>query len=143
MFKIIIKYKEIIMYIIFGGLTTFVNWAIYTLLVHYIHAGITISNAVAWIVSVIFAFITNKLWVFESKSTKPIMLIKEFTSFIASRAITGAMEIAGVPLLVKIGLDQTIFGIEGAWSKLIVSIVVVILNYVFSKLIVFKKKKTD
>lgn len=144
MFKnIIIKYKEIIMYIIFGGLTTLVNWVTYTLLVHYTNAGITISNAVAWIVSVIFAFITNKLWVFESKSTKPKMLIKEFISFIASRALTGVMEIICVPLLVKIGLDQTIFRIEGAWSKLIVSVAVVILNYVFSKLIVFKKKKTD
>ncbi len=144
MFKnIIIKYKEIILYILFGGLTTLVNWAVYTILVHYAHIGITLSNAAAWIVSVIFAFITNKLWVFESKSTKRKLLVKEFASFIASRAFTGAMEIICVPLLVKIGLNQTIFGIEGAWSKLIVSIAVVILNYVFSKLIVFKKKKTD
>lgn len=144
MFKnIIIKYKEIIMYVIFGALTTVVNWAVYTLLVHYTNAGITLSNAAAWIVSVIFAFITNKIWVFESKSTKANMIIKELFSFITSRAVTGAMEIICVPLLVKIGLNQTIFGIEGAWSKLIVSVAVVILNYVFSKLIVFKKKKTD
>lgn len=144
MFKnIIVKYKEVILYIVFGGLTTLVNWAVYTPLVHYTNAGIAISNAAAWIVSVVFAFITNKLWVFESKSTKAKLLIKELFSFVASRAVTGAMEIICVPLLVKIGLDQTIFGIEGAWSKLIVSVAVVILNYIFSKLIIFKKEKTD
>lgn len=138
--ELIIKYKELITYIIFGGLTTLVNWATYTVLVHFTPAGITISNAVAWVVGVIFAFVTNKLWVFESKSLAIGVLAKEFISFVAARAVTGVLEIFGVPFLVKIGLDQTIFSIEGAWSKLIVSVAVVILNYVFSKLIVFKKK---
>ncbi len=67
--------------------------------------------------------------------------IKEFISFVAARAVTGVIEIFGVPLLVKIGLNQRIFGVDGALSKVIVSVVVVVLNYVFSKLIVFKNKK--
>lgn len=141
--NLLIKYKEIITYVIFGGLTTLVNWVVYTLLVNCTSAGITISNAIAWVASVIFAFVTNKIWVFESKSFKPTVLIKEFISFIASRVVTGFFEIAGVPLLVKIGMDQTIFGIKGMAAKLIVSVVVIILNYVFSKLIVFRKKKNN
>lgn len=141
--NLLIKYKEIITYVIFGGLTTLVNWVVYTLLVNCTSAGITISNAIAWVASVIFAFVTNKIWVFESKSFKPTVLFKEFTSFIASRVVTGFFEIAGVPLLVKIGIDQTIFGIKGMAAKLIVSVVVIILNYVFSKLIVFRKNKNN
>lgn len=141
--NLFIKYKEIITYVIFGGLTTLVNWVVYTLLVNCTSAGITISNAIAWVASVIFAFVTNKIWVFESKSYKPTVLFKEFISFIASRVVTGFFEIAGVPLLVRIGIDQTIFGIKGMAAKLIVSVVVIILNYVFSKLIVFRKNKNN
>lgn len=141
--ELIIKYKEIIIYIIFGGLTTVVNWVVYTLLVHFTPLGITVSNAIAWVAAVIFAFVTNKLWVFESRSFAPGVLAKEFVSFTASRALTGVLEIFGVPFLVKIGLSRTIFGIEGAWSKLIVSVTVVILNYIFSKLIVFKNKSQN
>lgn len=143
--KIIDKFftKEIITYLIFGVLTTLVNWACYTVLVKYIHCSITLSNAVAWVAGVLFAFITNKIFVFESKSFAPAKVIKEFVSFVAARAITGVMEIFGVPLLVKIGLDQTIAGVEGAVSKVIVSVAVIILNYVFSKLIIFRKKSAD
>ena len=143
--ELIIKYKELITYFIFGVLTTLVNWAVYTALVFALPDSIqegvkiTVSNAVAWVAGVIFAFITNKIWVFESKSFE--MNIKEFISFVAARAVTGVIEIFGVPLLVKIGLNQRIFGVDGALAKVIVSVVVVVLNYVFSKLIVFKNKK--
>lgn len=133
--------KEIFSYIFFGVMTTVVNWVVYTALVKGAGAGITVSNTLAWIAAVIFAFVTNKLWVFESKSFKPSVVSREFVSFIASRAVTGALEIFGVPLLVKLGLDQKIFGIDGAISKIIVSVAVIILNYVFSKIIVFRKKK--
>ncbi|MGN0458703.1 MAG: GtrA family protein [Eubacterium sp.] len=139
--NLITKYRELITYVIAGGLTTLVNWVVYTLLVHFAKTGIGVSNAVAWVVSVIFAYVINKLWVFESKSTAPKIIFKEFFSFVGSRALTGAMEIFGVPFLVSIGLNQRIFNIEGALSKVIVSVVVIILNYVFSKLIVFKKEK--
>lgn len=145
--KLIIKYKELITYFIFGVLTTLVNWAVYTALVFALPDSIqegvkiTVSNAVAWVAGVIFAFITNKIWVFESKSFEMNICIKEFISFAAARTVTGVIEIFGVPLLVKIGLNQRIFGVDGALAKVIVSVVVVALNYVFSKLIVFKNKK--
>lgn len=145
--QLIIKYKELITYVIFGVLTTLVSWVTYALVVKISPSSInniiwvTISSAISWVAGVLFAFITNKLWVFESKSFAPKTVAKELVSFVAARGITGAFEVFVPSLLIKIGIDQTIFGIEGAVAKLIVSVVVVILNYVFSKLIVFKKKK--
>ncbi len=146
-FELAKKYRELIAYLIFGVLTTLVNWLTYTLLVKISPPSvnaltwITVSNAAAWVAGVLFAFITNKIFVFESKSFAPATLAKEFVSFVASRAFTGVLEVFGVPLLVKLGLNQTVFGIEGMAAKLTVSVIVVILNYVFSKLIVFRKKK--
>ena len=160
-----IKYKEIIMYIIFGVLTTLVNWVTYALVepplssamhgsevtfslfglnVAYKTFAIFLANFIAWVAGVAFAFVTNKLWVFESKSWKFSLVMKELWLFVAARLITGVLEWVGVPLLEALGLDQTItlFGktIEGFIAKIIVSVIVVILNYVFSKLIIFKDK---
>ena len=89
---------------------------------------------------VVFAFVTNKIWVFESKSWKPSVALKEFWLFVLARLITGVLEWFGVPLLVAAGLNQPLFGVDGFVAKLVVSVVVVILNYVFSKLIIFKNK---
>ena len=155
------KYKEIIMYIIFGVLTTLVNWVVYTVLIK-IFGGATesqeilfnlfgrnitmkvfyifIANFVAWVAGVVFAFVTNKIWVFESKSWRFGLVMKELWLFILARLITGVLEWFGVPLLWAIGMDQDLFGIDGFLAKIVVSIIVVILNYVFSKLIIFKKK---
>jgi putative flippase GtrA len=139
--ELIIKYKEIITYVIAGGLTTLVNYVVYTLLTLLTPLSITVNNAIAWVAGVVFAFVINKLWVFESKSKQAKTVIKEFVSFVVSRALTGVLEIFAPEWLIKLGLNQTIFGIKGMLAKLLVSIIVVILNYVFSKLIVFKKKK--
>ena len=166
--QLFVKYKEIILYIIFGVLTTLVNWVTYAIVEPLISAGmhgdetmftmfgmtityttfaIFIANFIAWVAGVAFAFVTNKIWVFESKSWKPSVALKELWLFVAARLITGALEWVGVPLLAALGLDQTIviFGkeIEGFIAKIIVSVIVIILNYVFSKLIIFKKKDKD
>lgn len=153
MFKFVknlfIKYKEIIMYLIFGVLTTAVNWVTYSLLMKVILSSasisndvkMTIGNVIAWLVAVIFAFVTNKLWVFESKSWEVKLAIKEFLSFVASRLATGVIEWFGPLLLFKIGLDQALFGVDGFVAKIVCSVLVVILNYVFSKLITFRNKK--
>lgn len=147
------KYKEIIMYLIFGVLTTFVSWGTYAGFTKIIPqfsifslnvSTVTSSNILSWICAVLFAFITNKIWVFDSRSWKIGTTLSELWKFTASRIATGVLEWFGVPFLVSIGLNQRIFNIEGMWSKVIVSVAVVILNYVFSKLFVFKgeKKKT-
>lgn len=146
--ELFIKYKEIILYIIFGVLTTavsFVSYAVCTKLINLQNeiTGIAVSNVISWVCAVLFAFATNKIWVFESKSKDIKTILNELWKFVASRLFTGALEWFGVPLLVYLGLNQTIFGIEGMFSKLIVSVAVVILNYVFSKIFVFKKKKAE
>lgn len=144
--KLFYKYKEIILYIIAGGLTTLVNWIVYAactniLPVRNTEKLILVSNTIAWIAAVLFAYIANKCWVFESKTSSMSELIKEFISFIGTRLLTGLMEIFGVPLLVILGLNQTIFDIEGFLAKILVSVIVTVLNYVFGKLFIFKKTK--
>lgn len=139
MIDLLKKNKEIVLYIVFGGLTTVVNWVTYSLFVSF--CSITVANVIAWVFAVVFAYLTNKIFVFEQKSWKPNIAFFEFSKFVSSRLLTGVVEIAGVDILVYVGLNQTIFGIEGMVAKVTVSIVVVILNYFFSKLIVFKKKK--
>lgn len=136
------KYKEIILYIIFGVATTIVNWISYALL-SIIGIDMNISNMIAWFVSVIFAYVTNKILVFESKSMRPAVFLPELLKFFGARIVTGFVEIAGLPILVHIGLKQTIFGIEGFAAKISVSVIVIILNYIFSKMLIFKHSESE
>lgn len=135
------KYREIILYVIFGDATTAVNWIVYTVCIKVFSLEMTLSNALAWIIAVLFAFVTNKIFVFESKDKSLGTILKEGVSFFGSRVATGVLEIFLPTLLFKIGLDQSFLGIDGFWAKAFVSVLVIILNYVFSKLIVFRKKK--
>ena len=116
--RLLLKYKEVIMYLIFGVATTLVNWVVYSLLMKTSAVNMTISNAIAWFTAVVFAYITNKLFVFESKSWNVAEVWKEVVKFFGAR----------------------IFGVEGFVAKILVSVIVVILNYVFSKIFVFNKK---
>ena len=147
--ELFFKYKEIIMYLIMGFCTTIVNWVSYAVSVRLISGDYEIfgmpfdvftANIIAWILGVLFAYVTNKIYVFESYSWKLSFVAKEFGLFVSARAITGLFEIIAVPFLVTIGLNQTIMNIEGMVSKVLVSVIVVILNYVFSKLIIFRKE---
>lgn len=138
--KILSKYKEQISYLFFGGLTTLVNWVVYTISLELFHVKIEIGNIIAWLVAVIFAYITNKLFVFQSKNLNLKTNLKELTLFFASRITSGIVEILGFPLLYYAGLNQSFFNIDGFIAKIVISIIVIILNYIFSKLIVFKKK---
>ena len=133
------KHKEIIMYLIFGGLTTLVSLVSYSLFVSLLPVGITVASAISWVIAVSFAFITNKLYVFESKSGNIKILLREALSFLAARLISGIVEIFLPELLFKIGLSFSLFGVKGLIAKIIVNVIVIIMNYVFSKLFVFKK----
>ncbi len=142
------KYKEIISYLFWGVMTTLVSWGSYALfsmsfssLITDAVALTTTANALSILCAVIFAFVTNKLWVFDSKSWKKSTVLPELAKFISARLVTALLEAVGVPLLVTLGLDGTVFGIEGMIAKALVSVAVVILNYIFSKLFVFKNKK--
>lgn len=148
------KTKEIILYIIFGVLTTLVNWLIYALLANIFALSILVCNSISWAGAVAFAFVTNKIWVFDSKSWNLRTVIQEGIAFLASRAMTGVIEIFGVPLLSLTGFDNIFYGIaekmnlsfqlfytKGIYSKATLAVIVIILNYVFSKLLVFREKK--
>lgn len=138
--KLLKKYREIIMYIVFGAATTIVNWSVYTVCIKFIHIGMTLSNMLAWIIAVVFAFVTNKIFVFQSTNTTFKTLSKELFSFISARMITGIIEVFMPTVLWKLGLNGILFGIKGFWSKAVVSVAVIVLNYIFSKLVVFKNK---
>lgn len=154
--ELFVKYKEIITYVIFGVLTTVVSWGSYTVFVEKLSMKVFVGNLLSWICAIVFAYITNKLWVFESKSWKPSVIGKEIVTFVASRGITGVIEILCVPLLAKTGFDNIFYGIlekmnisigilftDGIYSKIFLSVVVVILNYFFSKFIIFKNKNKE
>lgn len=141
------KHRELIVYLIFGVLTTAVNLATFYAMESLTDISYLINNAVAWVVGVVFAFVTNKIFVFESKSWKPSVAGKEAVEFLGARLFSFGVEEVGLWLLVDlIGLasfSKVIFGFDISGeliAKVILAIVVVILNYVFSKLIIFKKK---
>ena len=167
--KLFDKYREIIMYLIFGVGTTvvaFLSYFVFEIVIPDITFWvITIdhtntANVLSWICAVLFAFITNKIWVFQSKSWSPSVALKELGLYLSSRIATGFIEWFGLPLILKIGencalsgadgyfakififLSQPLFGSDGLIAKIAVSVIVVILNYVFSKLLIFKRKKT-
>lgn len=138
MYLIFQKHKEVIMYIIFGVATTAVNWICYSILVAALKININISNTIAWVCAVLFAYVTNKLWVFESKSWNLTLVCKECVSFFSGRIFSGIFEIVSLPILVYLGLNQALWGVDCFLAKVLVGIVVIILNYIISKWIVFK-----
>ncbi len=129
------RYQDIIIYLIFGVLTTLVNFIVYFLLYNVAKTSATLSNVVAWAVAVIFAFVTNKPFVFQSKDWSLPVVVPEFCKFVGCRVGTGLLE----TLIILITVD--ILQFSGNLIKIVVSILVVILNYVASKLFVFDKKK--
>ena len=133
-------HREVVSYLFFGGATTLVNLAAYALLVSLVGLSITAGNVIAWVIAVTFAFITNKIWVFQSRSWKPLLVLREGGAFLGARIITGLLEIIGVPFLFYIGLDYPLFGIEGFAAKVIVTVIVIVLNYLFSKFFIFRRK---
>ena len=133
------KYREILLYLVFGVATTGVNFVVYTVAVELFAADMTLANAVAWLCAVIFAFVTNKLLVFDSRSFRLSALLKEGLSFFGARALSGVIEVVAPAWLYSLGVTADLFDIQGITAKLIVSVVVIVLNYVFSKWFIFRK----
>ena len=133
------KHKEIVMYLLFGVLTTVVSLVSYALFVELLPLGITAASALSWVVAVSFAFVTNKLYVFESRSREVKTVLREALSFVAARIVSGVVEIFLPELLFSVGLDFSLFGVKGMLAKIIVNVIVIIMNYIFSKLLVFRK----
>ena len=126
------KYREVIAYLFFGGLTTFVNIVVFAILEKVMNYQV--ANILAWVGSVLFAYITNKLWVFTSRTKNKNELLKEISSFFLFRGLSLLMDI----VIMWIGISL-LHG-NPLLTKIIDNVVVVIANYVFSKFYIFKKK---
>lgn len=122
------KNREIISYIVFGALTTLVNYIVYFIFGHVLGIHYLVSNLTAWTVAVIFAYITNKYYVFEQNKTP--MKVKEFG---AGRIFTGLLEM----LLLFVFVD--VLHTYDLVAKVIIGVIVVVLNYIISKLLVFRE----
>jgi len=126
------KYREVLLYLVFGGLTTLINIVAFYIL-RKLSLELQVSNVIAWILSVLFAFVTNKLFVFESKNKSKKENFKEMTSFFGFRVLSLLFDIGFMHLLVSI------LNIHEMISKILSNILVIILNYIFSKVFIFKK----
>lgn len=129
------RYRDILLYLIFGGLTTAVNYAVYLPLYNFLGWSGSLSNVVAWAAAVIFAFVTNKPFVFQSHDWSPKVLFPELTKFVGCRAGSGILETA----IIFVAVDW-LHGNGNIW-KLVTAVLVIVLNYIGSKLLVFKDKK--
>ena len=146
--ELFLKYKELVTYVFFGALTTLVNFLTFSLFRWLLGEELyLLNNAIAWLVSVIFAYITNKLFVFGSKSFETKTLLKEISEFFSARIFSFGLEEGGMWLLIDLlsfgDYSLTVFGfkISGQLiAKLLLSVIVVIFNYFASKLVIFKKK---
>lgn len=130
-----LRYKELFFYAVFGVGATVINIVSYRVLANtFGKKYFLIANIIAWILAFIFAFITNKLFVFESKSWEAQIAMKEFAGFLSARLATGILDTVLMWLFVSvISLDDTL-------SKVIINILVIIINYIASKFFIFKKE---
>lgn len=131
------KYKETVLYLVFGVLSTLINIGTYAFCTRVLGINYYISNIIAWLVAVIFAYITNKFYVFESKSIEYKYVIKEMLSFMSCRVLSGVIELVLMFVMLNLLL------INDFIVKVITNIVVIIINFILSKLIVFKNKKIE
>ena len=125
--------KEILNYLIFGVLTTLVNYVSYFGATKLFEINYLVANVIAWFISVVFAYVTNKFWVFENKSVEVRYLVKEISLFVSARVMSGGMETLFLFVFVSL------MGFDDGIIKIIASVFVVVFNYFFSKLIIFKK----
>ena len=131
--KIISRYKSVILYLFFGGCTTIINVVSYWILAHGIQINVMISTVIAWFNAVIFAFITNRKWVFESEVRLHKEILKELFAFFVCRITTGMVDFLCMFVFVDILKAYDLL------VKILANIVVIIFNYIASKWFIFRK----
>lgn len=129
------KYREVILYVFFGGLTTVVNWVSYWFLADVAHVGYLWSTVAAQVLAILFAYITNRVWVFESKVTGFKGILGEMLRFFGARIISLFIDLG----CMYVGVD--LLRLNDKLMKLLANVVVVIVNYIFSKVFIFKKQE--
>ena len=128
------KYEEGLNYLIFGFLAFVLNYVLYYVFESIFHVHYMAATAISWVLTVIFAYWTNRTFVFKSKNTGFSALVKEFISFIGARAATGVLELVLMYLMVDLA------GIHSYIAKFVCQVIVILANYFLSKLWIFKKK---
>ena len=129
------KYEEGINYLIFGFLAFVLNYVLYYVFESILHMNYMLATAVSWVLTVIFAYWTNHTFVFKSKNSNKLSLLKEFSSFIGARVATEVLELLLMYLMVDLA------NINSYVAKLVGQVVVIVTNYFLSKLWIFKEKK--
>ena len=124
---------ELVSYLFVGVATTVVNYVVYYIATRLLSMGVMPGTWTAWVVAVAFGYVANKAFVFHTHCDSALSLLREAGSFFAMRLVSLGME------TVLMYLTVTVLGLNDLVMKLIVNIVVIILNYVFSKLVIFKK----
>ena len=128
------RYRELILYVFFGGMTTLVDWTI-SFVLYAVDCNVHAANVIAWCAAVLFAYVTNRTLVFESRTKGIGSIARELTVFSGGRILT---------LLLQEGVVFLLFDLL-SWNKyavkIIAAVLVVILNYFISKFLVFRKKK--
>lgn len=127
------KHKEVLMYLFFGGITFFLNIALYAWLDGMLGINALIANVICWVVCVMFQYFTNRTWVFDGQVDSAAGFLKQMASFFGGRLFTLVVEEAILAVFI------TWLGFNSMAVKLIAQVVVIVLNYIISKLIVFKK----
>lgn len=137
-----LQYREQLLYLFFGGVTTLVNIVAYALCAR-VGMPTWLSNAIAWVLAVLVAYATNRAWVFRSRS-RGMAMAKEFASFIGCRVATGVLDeaimVLGVDKLGPLAMPGNL-RLWGLGVKVFSNVLVVVLNYVFSKLFIFRKEE--
>lgn len=131
--KLIKQYWDVLVYLVFGVLTTVVNYLVYLPVYNILGFSAAASNAIAWVAAVAFAYLTNKPFVFKSHDWSARTVIPELTKFVGCRVASGAAE------TLILFLTADLMHWNGNLWKLITSVLVVVLNYFASKFLVFKK----
>ena len=129
--------RETVSYVVFGALTTVVNMVVYGLCYNYLGFHNLISNTVAWVAAVLFAYVVNKLFVFRSRTGSAYQVLREFSLFVGARLFSFGVDQLFMWVLVDI------LRLNGGFSKAGVNVVVLLMNYFFSKMVIFKKPDKD
>lgn len=127
------KFRELFLYLIFGGLTTIINILVYFVLARAFAINYQVSTVIAWVLSVLFAYGTNKMFVFESKNESRREDLRELISFFTFRILSLGIDMGSMYLMVQV------LSIDDLIAKIVANVIVVIVNYLFSKLFIFKK----
>lgn len=135
------RHEEFIRYALFGIAAVAADVFVYALTVN--HLGVRLSNAASWLAALIVAFLTNKYWVFHRGKEGVPQFLREFLEFTAARLAGLLVQVWGTDALIRKGFQRPLLGIRGGAAKLLTTIVVIALNYLFSKFLVFRPREVQ